>query len=155
MKKLGWAMLVLSCSIGSLWAADPFMGTWKLNVAKSKFAKGGEMKEATLTAVEQGDNAMVTMKATTGEGKATSFQYTMPLKGGTATFTEGGPPAGATVVGKRVDANTLDFTTTMNGKQVETSHDVLSADGKTCTATRNGVDENGKAVKSVAVYNRQ
>jgi len=24
--------------VGSLWAADPLIGTWKLNVAKSKFS---------------------------------------------------------------------------------------------------------------------
>jgi len=83
-KKLVWAMLVLS-SIGALWAADAFMGTWKVNVAKSKFAKGRELKELTLTAVEQGDNAMVTLMGTTGDGKPVSVKYTVPLKGGTLT----------------------------------------------------------------------
>jgi serine/threonine protein kinase len=34
-------------------------------------------------------------------------------------------------------------------------HSVVSTDGKTLTQTRNGVDENGKAMKSKLVFNRQ
>jgi hypothetical protein len=153
-KRLVWTMLVLS-SIGSLWAADAFTGTWKLNVAKSKFAQGREMKAGTLTVAEQGDNAMVTAIGTNGEGKALSIKYTVPFKGGTLTYTEGGPPAGTTVVAKRVDANTIEFTVASNGKQVANDHAVLSANGKTITLTRNGVDANGKAVTGTEVYNRQ
>ena len=35
---MGRALLLLAVLglVGSLWAADPFVGTWKLNIAKSK-----------------------------------------------------------------------------------------------------------------------
>ena len=79
----------------------------------------------------------------------------MPTAGGTENFTEGGPPAGTTVVGKRVDTNTYDTTSTMNGKQVGTSRVVVSADGKTLTLTQKGVDEKGKAFRNVEIYDRQ
>ena len=153
-KKLVYILAVLS-SVGMLWAADAFTGTWKMNLGKSKFTKG-QRGEGTLgDVVEQGDNAVVTAKGTGGDGKSISTKYTLPLKGGTISYTEGGPPAGITVVTKRVDANTLDSTSTMNGKQVGTSHGVVSADGKTLTMTRKGVDEKGQAVESVEIYNRQ
>ena len=153
-KRVVFGLAVLS-SIGLLWAADAFTGTWKMNVAKSTFAKGKEVKELTATVVEQGANAMVTAKGTGADGKAISTKYSAPLKGGPVTYTEGGPPAGPTVVGKRVDANTLDSTATMNGKQVGTTHAVVSADGQTLTLTRTGVDEKGKATKGVEVLTRQ
>jgi hypothetical protein len=153
-KKIVFGLAVLSF-VGLLWAADVFTGTWKMNVAKSTFAKGKEVKELTATVVEQGDNAMVTVKGIGGDGKAISTKYTTPLKGGPITYTEGGPAAGTTVVSKRVDVNTLESTASMNGKQVGTSRAVVSADGKTLTMTRNGVDDKGKAVDGVEVYTRQ
>ena len=51
-------------------------------MAKSKFAKGQEIKEETATVVEQGDNRMVTVKGTDGAGKPISMIYTQTLKGG-------------------------------------------------------------------------
>jgi hypothetical protein len=157
-KKFARGLLALtSFGFGLLWAADAFTGTWKLNVGESKFAKGRELTDATVTSVEQGDNAMVTVKGTGGGGKAISTKYMLPRKGGTLNYTEGVPSAGAgaTVVVKRVDANTIDGASTINGKQVQTIHSVISADGKTLTQTINGVDEGGKAYRSVLVYDRQ
>jgi hypothetical protein len=52
-KRLMWVMLVLS-SIASMWAAEPFKGTWKLNVAKSKFIAGREVKELTMNSARTG-----------------------------------------------------------------------------------------------------
>jgi hypothetical protein len=90
MKKLICGLLVLGAlGVGSLWAADAFTGTWKLNVAKSKFAKGQEIKEQTAVVTEQGDVATVTVKGAKGDGTAISQKYTFPLKGGTVSFIEG------------------------------------------------------------------
>jgi hypothetical protein len=153
-KRLIWVMLVLS-SIGSLWAADPFTGTWKMDVAKSKFLAGREVKELTMTVAEQADIGVVTAKGTNGEGKPISVKYTVPFKGGTLAYSEGGPPAGTTVVAKRVDRNTVEFNVTMNGKQVASDRAVLSPDRNTITLTRQSVDATGKPVQGTEVYDRQ
>ena len=153
-KKLVCGMLALG-SFGLLWAADAFTGTWKMNVGKSTFVKGKEMKEVTATVMEQGDTRMVTVKGTGGDGKAISTKYSMPSKGGPISYTEGGPAAGTTVVSKRVDGETIDSTSTLNGKQVGTSHAVVSADGKMLTVTRKGVNDKGKTAEGVEVFNRQ
>lgn len=157
MKRLVCGFVLLSSiGLGSLWAADGFDGTWKLNVAKSKFAKGHEIKEETIVVAEQGDNRAVTTKGTTGDGKPISFKYTSPIAGGSLTYTEGAPAAGAgaTVV-LRIGANTADSTTTLNGKVVGTSHTLLSADGKTLTRTDTFVGADGKSSQSVLIENRQ
>jgi hypothetical protein len=131
-----------------------FHGTWKLNVGKSTFAKGRELKELTVTIAEQGENQVFTIKGTLGNGNPLSFKYTAPIKGGPISYIEGAADGTATV-SKRVDARTLDSTATLDGKQIEATHCVLSAKGKIATMTRNAVDPDGKTLKSVEVYDRQ
>jgi hypothetical protein len=54
-KKLVLGLMLLGFT-DTLLAADAFTGTWKLNVAKSKYAAGMEVKEVTVVVAEQGDN---------------------------------------------------------------------------------------------------
>jgi hypothetical protein len=156
-KKFVSGLLVLSSfGFGLLLAADPFAGNWKLNAKKSTFVTGWELKELTVSAVDQGDNAMVTVRGKDGGGKPISIRYTLPLKGGNVNYIEGVPAAGLTEVAKRVDANTIDTIASLSGQQVATSHAVLSADGKTITMTRTNVNAKGITVKgNVEIYERQ
>jgi hypothetical protein len=83
---------VLACSLflglaGLLLGADdPFVGTWKLNLEKSKFSPsqpGRATKEEILTIEMTGDDGTVTMKGTRGEsgtdetvpGLRSNFRY--------------------------------------------------------------------------------
>lgn len=154
LKKLLCTVFVLSC-VGSLLAADPWVGTWKVNVKKSKFVPGRELKEGTLTIAEQGDDIALTLKGTGGNGQPVSAVYTIPSKGGVAKFTEGGPPPGAIFAAKRIDANTVEFTTTMNGKQVQTDRVVLSKNGKSFVEMSTGIDPQGKPVSAKLVFDRR
>ncbi len=152
-KKLLVGLMVLGFT-GAVSAADQFAGTWKLNAAQSKFAAGMEIKENTVVVVEQAANLSVTAKGINAADPF-SVKYTFPVKGGAVTYTEGAPASGATAVTKRVDANTIDSTSTLNGKEVGTTHAVLSADGKTLTRVVKGVDAQGKAYTNTEVYTRQ
>lgn len=134
---------------------DAFVGTWKLNVAKSRFAKGHEIKELSLVIARDAENVTVTVNGIDGAGKTISIKYSVPDAGGTLNYTEGAPPEGTTVVSKRIDDHTVDQTSTVNGKEVASVHSVLSATGRTLTQTRTDLDENGKYSKSVVVYDRQ
>jgi hypothetical protein len=153
-KKLVLALTVLSFT-GTLVAADAFTGTWKLNFAKSKFAAGMEVKDVTAVIAEEGANLVVTVKGTAGDGKPISVKYTFPAKGGAVNYTEGAPASGATVTSKRVNASTLDSTSSLNGKEVGSTHAVIAADGKTVTRVVKGVDAQGKAYQNTEVYERQ
>ena len=147
--------LMLLCVTGTLLAADAFSGTWKLNVAKSKLAAGTEVKEITVVIAEQGDNLAVTVTGTAGDGKPISVKYTVPAKGGAVSYIEGAPPSGATATTKRVNASTIDSTSSVNGKEVGSTHTVVSADGKTLTRAVKGVDAQGKSFENTEVYERQ
>jgi hypothetical protein len=153
-KKLVLGLALLTCS-ATLLAADAFTGTWKLNVAKSKFAAGTEVKEVNVVVAEQGANLAITVKGTAANGEPISAKYTFPAKGGPVTYTEGAPASGATTTVKRVNASTIDSTMSLNGKDVGGTHAVVSADGKTVTRVVKGMDAQGKAFENSEVYERQ
>jgi hypothetical protein len=147
--------LALVCFTGPLFAADAFTGTWKLNVAKSKFAPGTEVKDLTVVVAEQGENLEVTVNGTSGDGTPISVKYAFPMKGGALSYTEGAPTTGATVTTKRVNATTIDGTSSVNGKEVSSAHSVVSADGKTLTRIVKSMDAQGKPYQNTEVYEKQ
>jgi hypothetical protein len=86
--------------------------------------------------------------------KPISVKYTIPVKGGAVSYTEGAPASGATATIKRVSASTIDSTSSLNGKDVGSTHAVVSADGKTLTRVVKGVDAQGKAFQNTELYER-
>jgi len=149
---LGLTLLSLTAT---LLAADAFTGTWKLNVAKSKLSAGTEVKEVTVVITEQGDKLGVEVKGIAGDGTPISVKYTLPAKGGPVSYTEGAPPSGATAMTKRVNATTIDSTSSVNGKEVGSTHTVIASDGKSLTRVVKGMDAQGKAYQNTEVYERQ
>jgi hypothetical protein len=140
--------------VGSLLAADPFVGTFKLNLAASKWPSSPP-KELTAVYASQGDGYLVTRMGTDADGKPISLKYTFPKKGGPVAATEGGPPSGVSTTVKKTDDYTTDGTTTQDGKVIQTVHTVVSKDGKTLTRTVKGIDAQGNPVDRVEVYDRQ
>jgi hypothetical protein len=55
----------------------------------------------------------------------------------------------------RIDANTVILSRLKAGKLVQVETLVVSPDGRTWTATRLGIDANGRKVNAVAVYDKQ
>jgi len=149
---LGLTLLSLTAT---LLAADAFSCSWKLNVAKSKLSAGTEVKEVTVVITEQGDNLGVDVKGIAGDGTPISVKYTLPAKGGPVSYTEGAPPSGATAMTKRVNATTIDSTSSVNGKEVGSTHTVIASDGKSLTRVVKGMDAQGKAYQNTEVYERQ
>ncbi|MFN7999072.1 MAG: hypothetical protein U0Q18_35955 [Bryobacteraceae bacterium] len=160
-KITGWsATLAFGCLLFG--ADNAFVGTWKMNVAKSsaiqfdngKLVKKGELKDPVLTVTVEGDTITVRGHATTG-GQSASMAFTMPAAGGHLSYTEGAPPAGIADTMKTIDDRTEEIISTMNGKVVLNTRVAVSANHKTMTLTESGVDETGKPFKAVAVYDRQ
>ncbi len=60
-----------------LFAAEPFAGTWKLNLEKSKYKTGTPPKEQTLTIAESGSDLDVRINGTAADGTAISSHYTV------------------------------------------------------------------------------
>jgi hypothetical protein len=153
------AMLVLAVLglAGSLWAADPSLGTWKLNVAQSKFS-GPAPKEATLVYKAVGDEIEVAVAGTEANGSPISYKYTRPQAGG-ATKWVGPPPAFATASNTAIvtviSPSESYLTILKDGKQVEAVHEVISKDAKSMQLLVKGKDSQGKPFETIEVFDKQ
>ena len=147
--KLAFALLGLAAT---LVAADPFAGTWKLNLEKTKYKTGSSPKEQTLTIAESGSDLDVTISGTAADGSAISSHYTVPEQGGEGKIIQSTYEA---VSGKRMGPNERAITYSKGGKATLTAHSKISADGKTITVNVKGTDAQGKPVDGIAVYDKQ
>ena len=132
---------------------DPAVGTWKLNVAKSKYTPGPAPKSNTITITAAGNGIHVVASGEDAAGKPTSIDYTATYDGKDASVK--GAPAYDSVSMKRIDPNTAETARKKEGKTVQTMTRRISADGKTMTVTTRGKDENGRTINTVAVYDKQ
>jgi hypothetical protein len=147
----------LSLVIGSTRAvsaqSDPAIGTWKLNVAQSKYVPGPAPKSNVITITAAGSDLHVVAKGEDATGKPTGIDYTATSDGKDSPVK--GAPAYSTTSMKRIDANTTEQTRKKEGKMVQTATRKISADGKTMTVTTRGKDEAGRTLNTVAVYDKQ
>ena len=151
---LGASLGVLLYTQGvSAQATDPMMGTWELNVAKSKFSPGPAPKSQTRTYEASGAGVKYTAKGVDAEGKPTLTQYTANFDGKDYPIT--GSPDSDTISLKKVDAHTVEATQKKAGKVVLTSKREVSKDGKTMTVTNKGTNAKGQAVDNVVVFDKK
>jgi hypothetical protein len=148
-------VMLLCCFALSVAAspADPHVGTWKLNVAKSKYSPGPAPKEVTMKIEAKGAGIHLTQTGTDAAGKPIKIDFTANYDGKDTPVT--GVANTDTIAVKRVDANTSEGTLKKGGKVVMTVTSVVSKDGKTRTSTFKGTDAAGKPVNNVAVYDKQ
>ena len=132
-------------------AADPNMGTWKLNEAKSKMDTGAS-KISMVVYAPAGDSVKITVDGTTADGKPIHHEWTGKFDGKDYPVT--GDPTTDTRSYKKVDDRTLDFDAKKGGKQIGTGRVVVAADGKSRTVTST-MTSSGKPVKSTQVYDKQ
>jgi hypothetical protein len=133
-------------------AADAFMGTWKLNDAKSKISPG-TLKNTTVVYEAAGDNVKVTTDGTDGDGKPTHSEWTGKFDGKDYPVT--GDPTTDTRSYSKVNDRTLAFTNKKGDKVTISGRGVVSADGKTRTVTLHGTDSKGEKFTSTSVYDKQ
>ena len=156
------AMLVLAVFglVGSLWAADtsPTMGTWKLNLAKSKIlgSNAANLNE-TITVFREIDADTVegVSTDTLKDGKTNTTKWTVPKNGGFQTYQQGGPAKGTSILSVVIDPSTMYNVYLRDGKQVFLMHVIFSKDFKTFTITAKGTDAQGKPFEYLGLYEKQ
>ena len=132
-------------------AANPHMGTWKLNEAKSKLIPGTG-KNMTVTYTEQKDKMKVTVDGVDKDGKPTHSVW-VGKTDGKAYPVKGNLPYDS-VAYKVVNDRTYDLTAMKDGKMLWTGKSTISAGGKLRTVDLNGTDAQGKKFKGKAVYDK-
>ena len=146
------SLAVFFAGVALCLAADPNLGTWKLNEAKSKFGPGAT-KNFTVVYAPDGDNVKITVDGVDKDGKAVHSEWTGKYDG--KDYPATGDSTSDSRVYKRVDDRTLDFTGKKDGKIVFTGRVAVAADGKSRTVTSTGTDSTGKKVTSTSVYDKQ
>ena len=147
---LTFVMLFVGATI--CFAANPNLGTWKLNEAKSK-SSPGLPKNVTVVVAAVGDNIKVTLDGVDGDGKPTHSEWTGKFDGKDYPVTD--DPTSDMRSYKTIDDHTLEFAAKKGGKVTISGKVVISVDGKTRTVTVSGTDAAGKKVTGTAVYDRQ
>jgi len=147
-------VLVVACS-GLVFAqTDAHMGTWKLNVAKSKFTPGQTMKSETRTYEPTGAGYKLSGQRVDADGSTHPESFTVKYDGKDTPFT--GDAYGAdTLAVKLIDANHIDATEKKGGKMLYTSKVVVSNYGRVMTITIKGKTESGQPINAVLVYDKQ
>lgn len=145
-------LLALLASATPLFAADPFVGTWTLNTAKTKYTAGTPPKNVTLVIEEQGANLQATATGTNSDGSPISAKFTVPISGGMGSVQEGDFNG---VMSKRISANVRENSYTKDGKEIRSRHIVISKDGKTMTSEVKGMNPAGSPIAGVDVYDKQ
>lgn len=132
---------------------EPWTGTWKLNLAKSKYSPGPPPKSLTVTITSPNGGIKQVVDTVPATGAALHYEATgmfdskdVPVKGN---------PNADTQAFKKISDRSYEVTAKKGGKVVQTSVVVISADGKTRTNTQTGTTADGKPVKNVLIYDRQ
>jgi hypothetical protein len=137
---------------GVLIAADPFVGTWKLDSEKTKYKTGMPPKEQTVTFSEEGSELHVVVKGTSSDGQPISTHFIVPIAGGTGKVIESPYEA---VSAKNAKANERETSFSKGGSVVYTAHAKRSADGKTMTVAVKGTNPSGQTVEGTNFYQKQ
>ena len=136
-------------------AQDPaaMVGTWKLNIAKSKFTPGPPPKAMTIvyTPASEGRTTIV-VDVTPAEGAALHWEATVADDGKDAPVK--GNPNADSISSKRLDARNGTTTWKKDGKVTATNTRRLSADGKTLTITTKQTTADGKPRTDVQVLEK-
>ena len=152
MKKFSKVLVLFVLGL-SLWASEAIIGTWKLNVAKSKYSPGPPPKSATVTYEATAEGLKRTGETIDAEGNATSFQYTAMYNGQYYPVTGSNlyDAIKLTSISSRITVATLK----KSGKVVSHARRVVSEDGKTMTLTITGTNGKGQKTKDIAIYEKQ
>ena len=143
--------IVLSSSVAL--AAENWLGTWKVDLAKSEYSPGPAPKSLTLKFKATQGGIKFTGDGVGADGKATHTMFLSKFDGKDVPY-EGNPDAD-TASPKKIDDNSYENTWKKGGKATILSKVVVSEDGKTMTITHTGTNAKGEAVNSTAVYNKQ
>ena len=107
--------MLITCLVGVTlcFAQDAFMGTWKLNEAKSKLGPGAPKKN-TVVYEAAGDNVKITVDGIGNDGKPTHDEWTGKFDGKDYAVT--GNPNSDMRSYTKIDDHTLGFNVKKSGK---------------------------------------
>ena len=148
--KLAFALSVTALT---LIAADPTLGTWKMNVAKSKFNPGPAPKNVTTTYSQEGDWIVLKSTGEDFDGKKIARENRYKRDGKEYPFD--GPNGRGKITVKKIDDYHSEAVTKLDAGGTNKTRTAISKDGKTRTQTVTGVNAKGEKVNNTVVFELQ
>jgi hypothetical protein len=134
-------------------APDAALGTWTLNVARSKFTPGHELKSQTRTYTESSKGITLKVNGSAADGTTFSQQSTFQYDGKSYPITGSADYDALTL--QKVNDNTVSGTLLKAGKPVGTSIRTISLHGKLMTLSIKLKDAHGQRNEMIAVYDKR
>jgi hypothetical protein len=150
---LGALLIIGSAVIAAGIDADPVVGTWKINLAKSTFGGGPALKSQIRSYSQSAKGITLKMKTVSAEGKETTTQATYQVDG--KDYPSMGNPDFDSLSGTRLDTNTTEFALKRVGKPVGTIRRTVSKDGQTLTINFVITNAGGVQLSQLTVFDRQ
>ena len=153
-RTIGLVLGLVVLSLSASGADNKSIGSWKQNLAKSKYNPGpAPTVAATLTIEQATGGEKISVNGVGADGMPASYSYTVSDDGKPTSVT--GSPYGDTVSLKHVNSETTQITYTRNGKVSRTSTRTVSKDGKTLTVAAKGTNAKGQAYNNTSVFDKQ
>jgi len=134
---------------------NPLVGTWKLNLTKSKYDPGPAPKSVMEWVEAQGDGVKYTVDGVGARGRVLSQSFAVKFDGKDYPILSSGSEDD-TISANRIDSNNFEFTQKKGGKVIGTFKATVSKDGMVKTVDAKGTDAAGvKTYHNVQVYDKQ
>lgn len=147
------AAITLLLSPIALFASDPFLGKWVLDVQRSRYSSGSCPKQMTIEMSAEGEKVHYHSATQWANGRVASADYTAAYDG-TSVSVLGNRGLLLPVSLKRAAPNVVVATYTSGFQAVATSRRVVSVNGLVMTVTTISRDVSGKNVTNVGVYRK-
>lgn len=134
-------------------AANPVVGTWVIDLAKSTFNPGPPPKSDTRTYAQTADGLSMTWKYVGADGKEIIVETTFKADG--KDYPVKGSPNFDTLAVTQIDSRSVKSEQKRGGKVIGHSTRTVSADGKVLTLTGEGTTPSGAKFDNVWVYDRK
>jgi hypothetical protein len=148
-------VLAISAAMLAQTQKDAHIGTWKLNVAKSKFNPGPGYKSETRTYTPTADGYKFEGERVNQDGSTQKYGFTVKYDNKDYPVTGKDPGGADTIAVKLVDASNIESTSKKGRDVLYTSKVVVSQDGKVMTITTKGKNPDGEPFDNIQVYDRQ
>lgn len=130
------------------------VGTWKANLAKSKYSPAELAPMSAMVKIESVENGIKVIVDTVDRaGKPRHYDYTVKYDGKDYPVT--GDPSRDATAAKKIDDYTLEQISKKNGKVTTTNRIVVARDGKSRTQTTTGTNAQGRKIDNVVFWEKQ
>jgi hypothetical protein len=137
-------------AVSGAFAADVFSGSWKVNLAKSKYDPGPPPKGPNVNKIEAIEGGLkFTNDGVNAEGKPTHSEWSGKFDGKDNPVK--GDPGRDTAALTKIDDYTTEIISKKAGKVTTTNRTVYSRDGKTRTQTVQGTNAQGIKINNTVV----